>query len=386
MKPDDNELYFDHAATTPVRDEVLQQMLPYFRQHFGNPSSVHRLGQAARRALEEFRERVAAAVGAHPRGVVFTSGATEADNQAVLGVMAANPGGLVVSATEHPAVLNAAKRLADAGRQVQFVAPDASGRVQLEAVRDALEAQAAEGTALVAVMHVNNETGVVADPAAYAELAHEYGALFLSDAVQALGAERVSLQESGADMIALSAHKVYGPKGAGALVLRQGLELPPLLAGGAQERGARPGTHNLPAIAGMATAVELAVAEREPERARLGAVQRRFEQAVLRLPGVTLNAGGAQRGVKHSNLLLTGVDGETVLMLLDEAGLQVSAGSACAAGSLDPSHVLLAMGLSREQAKASVRFSFGRATTEDAARRAAELLQGVMQRGRLVSG
>lgn len=380
-----DELYFDHAATTPVSREVLEEMLPFFERQFGNPSSVHRLGQAARRALEEARERVAEALGADPRGVVFTSGATEADNQALFGALAERRGGLVVSATEHPAVLSAAKRAKDMGRDVSFVVPEASGAVPFGALREALEMQAgAEGTALVAVMHVNNETGVLTEPSAVAELAHEHGALYLCDAVQALGSEQVDLAASGADLLTVSAHKVYGPKGAGALLMRRGLELPPLLAGGEQERGRRPGTHNLPAIVGMAAAVELATSDAAQERERLAALQSAFERTALALPGVTLNGAGAERGVRHTNVAVDGVEGETLLMLLDEAGLRVSTGSACAAGSLDPSHVLLAMGLSREQAKASVRFSYGKLTTEETARRAAALLAGAVEQSRLV--
>ena len=377
------ELYFDHAATTPVDREVLEAMLPYFSQQFGNPSSVHSAGQAARRALEEAREQVAEAVGAHARGVIFTSGATEADHQALFGVLAMHGGGIVGSAAEHPAVLSAAKRMAAQGRVVSFVQPDPSGAVPLEAIREALEAQAAGGgTALVAVMYVNNETGVLTPPAAVADLAHEYGALFLCDAVQALGTEPVTLEGTGADLLTLSGHKVYGPKGVGALITRRDLELPPLLAGGEQERGHRPGTHGLPGIVGMAAAVQRAVTRMPDERARLSRVQQAFEKAALTLDGVSLNGAGTMRGVKHSNLAVRGVDGETVLMLLDEAGVQVSAGSACAAGSLDPSHVLLAMGLSREQAKASVRFSFGELTDESAAVEAAKLLGAAIERGR----
>lgn len=358
-------------------------MLPHLQADFGNPSSVHRLGQAARRALEEARERVADALGAPARSVVFTSGATEADNQAVYGVLASRPGGLVVSATEHPAVLNAARRAELQGRDVRYVQPLHDGSVPLEGIREALLAQAAgEGTALVAVMYVNNETGVLTPPAAVADLAHEYGALFLCDAVQALGTEPVTLEGTGADLLTLSGHKVYGPKGVGALITRRDLELPPLLAGGEQERGHRPGTHGLPGIVGMAAAVQRAVTRMPEERARLARVQQAFEKSALTLDGVSLNGAGTTRGVKHSNLAVRGVDGETVLMLLDEAGVQVSAGSACAAGSLDPSHVLLAMGLSREQAKASVRFSFGELTDESAAVEAAKLLGAAIERGR----
>ena len=376
-------VYLDHAATTPVDERVLEAMLPFLREEFGNPSSVHRLGQRARRALEEARERLAAAVGARPRDVVFTSGATEADNQALFGVMGSRPGGLVVGATEHPAVLTAAKRLAEAGRDVLFLAPRPDGALALEALAAALAEQATRGgTALVALMLVNNETGVLTDAAAVAELAHAHGALYLCDAVQGLGVEPVSLAATGADLLTLSAHKVNGPKGVGALVLREGLELPPLLAGGEQERGHRPGTHNLAAIAGFGVAAELAVAAQPAERERLARLQARFEAEASRLPGVSVNGAGAPRSVKHSNLRIEGADGETLLMLLDEAGVYASAGSACSAGSLDPSHVLLAMGLSRAQAKASLRFSFGRTTSEAEAIEGVRRLAGAVARSR----
>ena len=355
-------LYLDHAATTPIAEEVLGAMLPYLRSEFGNPSSVHRLGQAARKAIEGARESVADTLAVRPRQVVFTSGATEADNQALFSLMASRTGGLIVSAVEHAAVIAAAKRLQAAGRHVAFVAPDADGVVQLAAWEAALRAQALTGgTALVAGMLVNNESGVLTDAAALAELAHDHGALYLCDAVQGYGVEAFTLGSLGADVLTLSAHKIYGPKGVGALVMREGLEVAPLLAGGEQERGHRPGTHAVPAIVGFGVAATLAANGRAAERERLAAIQREFEAAALALPGVTLNAGAAPRSVKHTNLRVTGADGETLLMLLDEAGVYASAGSACAAGSVEPSHVLIAMGLGRAEAKASVRFSYGKA-------------------------
>lgn len=369
-------IYLDHAATTPLDEAVLEAMLPYLKEEFGNPSSVHRLGQSARRAVEGARERVAATVGVRPRQVVFTSGATEADNQAVFWAVGSRPGGLVVSAGEHAAVLAAARRLADQGRDVLFVPLAPDGTTPLEAWEAALLEQAGRGgTALVAGMLVNNETGVLLDAPALAELAHANGALFLCDAVQGYGVEELALEDLGADMITLSAHKVYGPKGAGALVMREGLEVAPFLAGGEQERGHRPGTHAVPAIVGFGAAAALAAERRAAERERMAALQRRFESAALALPGVSLNGEGAERSVKHTNLRVAGADGETLLMLLDEAGVYASAGSACAAGSVEPSHVLLAMGLSRSAAKASVRFSYGRAVdqamVDEAARRLA---------------
>lgn len=382
----DGSIYLDHAATTAVDDAVLAVMLPYLRSDFGNPSSVHRLGQSARRGVEAAREAVARTLDVRPRQVVFTSGATEADDQAVFSTLAERPGGLVVSAVEHAAVIAAARRLAAAGRDVTFVPPEPSGATSLAAWEGALAEQAGRGgTALVAGMLVNNETGALADAAAIGALAHRFGALYLCDAVQGYGLEEFTLASLGADLVTVSAHKVYGPKGAGALVMRDGLAVAPMLAGGEQERGHRPGTHAVPAIVGFGAAAALAAAGRAAERARLAELQRAFESVVLALPGVSLNGAGAVRSVKHTNVRVAGADGETLLMLLDEAGVYASAGSACAAGSVEPSHVLLAMGLDRGEAKASVRFSFGRAVGLEDVLEAARRLETAVERARAVA-
>lgn len=382
----DGSIYLDHAATTAVDDAVLAVMLPYLRSDFGNPSSVHRLGQSARRGVEAAREAVALTLDVRPRQVVFTSGATEADDQAVFSTLAERPGGLVVSAVEHAAVIAAARRLAAAGRDVTFVPPEPSGATSLAAWEGALAEQAGRGgTALVAGMLVNNETGALADAAAIGALAHRFGALYLCDAVQGYGLEEFTLAGLGADLVTVSAHKVYGPKGAGALVMRDGLAVAPMLAGGEQERGHRPGTHAVPAIVGFGAAAALAAAGRAAERARLAELQRAFESVVLALPGVSLNGAGAVRSVKHTNVRVAGADGETLLMLLDEAGVYASAGSACAAGSVEPSHVLLAMGLDRGEAKASVRFSFGRAVGLEDVLEAARRLETAVERARAVA-
>lgn len=382
----DGSIYLDHAATTAVDDAVLAAMLPYLRSDFGNPSSVHRLGQSARRGVEAAREAVARTLDVKPRQVVFTSGATEADDQAVFSTLAERPGGLVVSAVEHAAVIAAARRLAAAGRDVTFVPPEPSGATSLAAWEGALAEQAGRGgTALVAGMLVNNETGALADAAAIGALAHRFGALYLCDAVQGYGLEEFTLASLGADLVTVSAHKVYGPKGAGALVMRDGLAVAPMLAGGEQERGHRPGTHAVPAIVGFGAAAALAAAGRAAERARLAELQRAFESVVLALPGVSLNGADAERSVKHTNVRVAGADGETLLMLLDEAGVYASAGSACAAGSVEPSHVLLAMGLDRGEAKASVRFSFGRAVGLEDVLEAARRLETAVERARAVA-
>lgn len=355
------ELYFDHAATTPLAPEVLEAMLPWLRQQAANPSSVHRAGQRARRALEQSRDRVAASIGASSREIVFTSGATEADNLALRAVMGAAPGKrLITSRREHAAVLETARSLAASGVAVDFVEPNGAGEITPEAV----EALLSDDVALVALMLVNNETGVRTDIPAIAELAHGFGALVFSDAVQAFGCEPLDVARLGVDLLTLSGHKIYGPQGAGALYLRSPLVLAPLLTGGQQERGVRPGSHNLAAIVGFAEAASEAARGCHAEAERLSGLRDRLERGLLAVEGVRINGGAATRGPKHCNVTVSGVDGDTLRLLLDDLGVQVSAGSACAAGSLEASHVLLAMGLDAVSARASVRFSLGRANHE----------------------
>lgn len=356
-------LYLDHAATTPVAPRVLDAMLPYFTAHYGNASSIHRAGQRARKAIDYARLQLANTVNVLPRQVVFTSGATEALNHIVHSVLSSKPGGFITAATEHAVVTALAKQW-EPKRPVHVIAPEPSGEITLEALRAALTAQAANGgTALVMLMQVNNETGVITDTAAAAELAHEFGAYIAVDAVQALGVEPVRFTEHDYDFMALSAHKVYGPKGVGALVMRNDIGLTPYFVGGQQERGFRAGTVNVPAIVGFGEAAERAHDRQASERTRLQAIQQHFEHEVQNITGVHINGVGTTRSVKHSSVSVAGVDGETMLLMLDQAGLHISAGSACAAGSLEPSHVLLAMGVPPSQAKATFRFSFGDQTT-----------------------
>lgn len=376
-------IYLDHAATTPLRPDVLDAMLPYLREVHGNPSSLHASGRRARKAVEEARERVAAVMGVRPKQVVFTSGATEADNLAVLGLTATRAGGLLTSRLEHAAVLRAAERLAGAGRPVAYVGHGPGGAIGASEVERALAN--AERTALVALMLVNNETGVLLDAREVGEASRSAGALFFCDAVQGLGLEDVSLDALAADAASISAHKVGGPKGVGALVLGPGIEVEPLLAGGSQERGMRPGTHAVAAIVGMGAAVEAAAAERLELRRRMADLQSLLEGSLTSVPGVRVNGAEAQRSVKHVNVSVADVDGESLLMALDGAGVEVSAGSACAAGSLEPSHVLLALGQSPQAAKASVRFSLGRDTTEAEVREAAARFAAVVERCRAVT-
>lgn len=377
-------IYLDHAATTPLAPAARRALLTALDELPANPSSLHRDGQRARAAVEGARERVAAALGARPREVVFTGGATEADNHALRAVMRARPGArLVTSRLEHAAVLASARALEAEGHPVSWLEPDAHGAIVPEALAAALDAAraAGEAVALVALMAVNNETGVRTDIAAMSDLAHRAGALMFCDAVQAFGFEPLEVDALGVDLLAVSGHKVGGPKGVGALFVRSGLELAPLLHGGEQEGGLRAGTHNTAAIAGFGAAAEAAADWRERAR-RVGALRDRLEAHLRALPGVEVNGAGAPRGPKHCNARFHGVDGELLLMALDRAGVSASAGSACAAGSLEPSHVLLAMGLSPAAAKASVRFSLGEGLDEALVDAAAARIDAALERCR----
>jgi len=379
--PGDGVLDLDRAATTPLLPEVREAMLPWLGAAGANASAVHGGGRAARRALEDARERVAAAVGAAPSEVVFTSGATEADQLALLGVAAACPGGhLVVGRGEHPAVVRSAEQLEVRGHPVTWLAPGADGRLTPDAVRQALR----DDTLLVAAMRVNNETGAWNDVAAIASAVRGRAqrAGVLCDAVQALGLEPLGRDDLDADLLVVSAHKAGGPQGIGALVVRAGVELRAQAWGGSQERGRRAGTSPVALAVGFGVAAELAAAGAEPRGARVAAVRDRFEAAVLALPGVEPSLPpGTPRGPKHAHVVVPALrgDGETLLMNLDAEGVWASLGSACAAGSLEPSPVLLAMGWPPERARSAVRFSFGEDHTEaeadDAARRFARALR-----------
>jgi cysteine desulfurase len=368
----------DRAATTPVAEDVLAAMLPYFSERAGNPASVHAAGRSARRALEEARERVAAAVRATPRQVVFTSGATEALHLAVHGSLGPRAGAhAVTSRTEHAAVVEALRACEGRGHEVTWLRPDRDGVV----ARAAVEAALGPATALVALMRTNNETGVQHDLGPLRAALRARGVRVLVDAVQAFGYEPVDLETLGADMIALSSHKVGGPKGCGALVLGQDVVLEAQQRGGGQERGLRGGTVDVPAVVGFALAAERA-ADWQARAARVAALRDRFEAALLRLPGVHVNAARAPRGPKHANVRFDDVDGEVLLINLDTLGVLASAGSACAAGSIEPSHVLLAMGQAPAEARASIRFSFGDHLDEGVVDEAAHRVAAAVQRSR----
>jgi len=355
-------VYLDHNATTPLEPAVLAEMLPWLERQFGNPSSRHEYGRAARRAVDEARQRVAAAIGAHPTEVVFTSGGSEANNLFVKGAAAClKPGPLAVSAVEHPCVIKPAEQLARAGWQLTKVAVDGDGQVAGDAWQVALAAR----PKLLSVMRANNETGVLQDVAALAAAARGCGAWFHTDAVQALGKIPLSFRElnaAGVHAMTVSAHKIGGPKGAAALVLDKRVEIAPLIAGGGHERGLRSGTENVPAIVGFGVAAELAAARVEEDAARLVGLRGELEAGLVRF-GARLFGAGAGRLPNTSYFALSDIDGETLVGKLDRAGFAVASGAACSSANPEPSHVLSAMGVAPEIARGAVRVSLGRSTT-----------------------
>jgi cysteine desulfurase len=367
-----DRIYLDHNATTPVDPRVLEAMRPYLTEAFGNPSSLHWFGQQARAALDEARAQVAGLIGASPNEIVFTGSGTEADNMALRGVAAATrePRRTIVhSVLEHHAVLNTGKALAEEGWLVETVRAGQDGLVDLAD----LQAKVDEKTALVAVMLANNETGVVQPVAEVVRIAHAKGALVLCDAVQAAGKIPVDVRSLAVDLLALSAHKIYGPKGVGALFVRRGTRLRALLRGGSQERNRRAGTENVAGIAGLGRAAAMAGEDLASLTERLGGLRDRLEALLLEIPGARRNGDGP-RVPNTSNVSFEGIEAESLLMALDLMGLAVSTGAACAAGAVEPSHVLRGMGLPMERVQSSLRFSLGRATTAEEVERAAAMV------------
>ncbi len=355
-------IYFDYNATTPVDPRVLDAMLPYLSGPYGNASSVHRYGRAASDAIEAARVQVAALAGAEASELTFTSGATESNNLAIKGLTEnRKPTRVLYGATEHPAVLEAAESLVAHGWGVETIAVDRAGIVDWPS----FESQLARGPLrLAALMIANNETGVIQDTARAAQLVHASGALLHVDAVQAGGKLAFGFKESGADLMSLSAHKLYGPKGIGALLVKSHVELAIQLHGGGQERGLRGGTENLPAIVGFGVAAELAIAEREQRIGRWIALKARLEAGLRAMSGITIFGDGSPRLSNTVQFGVQGWEGEALLMALDRKGIAVSSGSACAAGTGEPSHVLIGMGWERDIAFSAIRVSLGLASTD----------------------
>ena len=356
-----NCIYADYAATTRLRDEALEAMLPWLREGYGNASSLYKLGREARKAVENARRTVANILSADKNEVFFNSGGTEGDNTALRGVMACAAGRHIVStAFEHHAVLHTLAALEKAGYTVTLVRPDKNGYVSPDGIRAALRPD----TALISVMTANNELGTIQPIREISRLAHEYGIALHPDAVQAAGHIPLNVQDLGVDILTLSAHKFGGPKGVGVIYIRRGTTCESYLTGGTQEHGTRAGTENVAGIVGLARALELSVAEMDGEARRLTALRQRLTAGVLKIPHVRENGGNGPRLPGIANFSFAAIEGEYIAMMLDNAGIAVSPGSACAAGSEEPSHVLTAIGLDRAAAKGGLRISLGRENTD----------------------
>ncbi len=380
-------IYLDHAATTPVRREVLEAMEPYFGSRFGNPSSMHRWGREARAALDAARERLARCLGAEPDELCFTSGGTEGDNFAILATFHARRKegrtAVVTSPIEHKAILGAVHQAAREGAEERILDVHRDGLVD----RDSFDANVRDDVAVCSVMWVNNEIGVVQPIEELAPRAKERGVVFHTDAVQAFGKVPLDARKVPFDILTISGHKIGAPKGIGAIFIRRGTPFEPLLYGGAQNRGVRPGTENVAAAVGLATAAELAIEEREEEARRLGELRDRLEAALLeRIPDAVVNGKGAPRAPHVLNISVPGTDSESLLLALDLAGVACSSGSACQSGSVDPSHVLTAIGVPRELAVAAVRMSLGPLTTPEGVERVASLFPALITKARRLSG
>jgi len=377
-------IYFDHNATTPLAPEVLETVVSCLGQIYGNASSIHYFGQAAKQRLECARRQLAGLIQADPREVVFTSGGTESDNMAVLGVARARAGPrhVITTAIEHPAVLAACAQLEREGVEVTRLRAGTAGVVDPAEIRTALRPE----TVLVSVMHANNELGTIQPIAEIARITREAGVPLHVDGVQALGKIPVDVKDLGVDLYSMSAHKLYAPKGVGALYVRKGTRLAPLSFGGHHERDRRPGTENVPGIAGFGTAAELAARHLTVEAERIAGLRDRLEAAVLdRIPQTGINAARHGRTPNTANIYFDGIDGEALVIALDLGGFAVSTGSACSSGAITPSHVLTAIGLRAERARASIRFSLGASNTEEEVDALVEALEASVNHLRRIS-
>jgi cysteine desulfurase len=375
-------VYLDYNATTPMAPEVLEAMLPYFSERFANASSIHSQGQRARMAVEDARDSVARLIGAKPAEIVFTSGGTEADNLAIFGTVAAaaeksaarkanekektgravaGPGHVITSAIEHSAVRSACQKLERDGIDVTYVPVGADGIVDPEEIRRALRPE----TVLISIMHANNELGTIQPIEAIAEIAREAGVTFHTDAVQSAGKLPLDVKRLGVDLLSLSAHKIYGPKGTGALYVKSGTQLHPMFYGGSHERGKRPGTENVPGIVGLGRAAESARALLDESTKRIAAMRNRFEETILEtIPDCAVNGNREKRVANTTNITFDGAEAESLVIALDLRGVACATGAACSSGAVEPSHVLLAISRTPEEGRSSIRFSLGRDTVD----------------------
>lgn len=378
-------IYLDHAATTYTRKEVLEEMLPFFTEQYGNPSSIHKFGRDVKKNIDIARERVAKALGALPEEIYFTAGGSEADNWAIKGAAYAyrNKGNhIITTSIEHHAVLHTCEYLEKEGFEVTYLPVDQYGLVSVEDVKNAIT----DKTILISIMYANNEIGTIQPIAEIGKLAKEKGICFHTDAVQAVGSIKIDVKEQNIDMLSLSAHKFYGPKGVGALYVRKGVKLVNFVHGGAQERGKRAGTENTPGIIGLGKAIELATANLEEHNRRIQSLRDKLIKGVMeKIPYTRLNGHPEKRLPNNANFSFEFIEGESLLLNLDMKGIAGSSGSACTSGSLDPSHVLLAIGLSHEIAHGSLRLTFGEVNTEEDVDYVLEVLPEIVERLRQMS-
>lgn len=378
-------IYFDHAATTPVDKRVLEKMLPYFTNTFGNPNSQHVFGRESVKAVDEARDTIAKIINAKPSEVYFTSGGTESDNWALRGVANAykeKGKHLIISPIEHAAMLSTAKALKKDGFEVSFMKVDSEGFVDLEHLRTIIRPD----TIFVGCMLANNEVGTIEPIKEIAKIAHSVGAVMFTDAVQAAGVLKTDVKELGVDMMSMSSHKIYGPKGVGALYIRNGLKVQSIITGGHQERMKRGGTTNVPAVVGFSEAFKIADREREQNFEYVSALRDRFIEKVLKeVPFTKLNGPRKNRLPANADFSFEFIEGESILFSLDLAGIAVSSGSACSSGSLEPSHVLLALGVDEALAHGSIRFSFGKHNTVEEVDYAVQTIKEAVERLRAMS-
>ena len=378
-------IYFDHAATTPVKPEVVEAMLPYFTEKFGNASSVYSIGRESKKAIEEARDQVAMALGAQSREIFFTGSGTEADNWAIKGFAYTNKAKgnhIITTAIEHHAVLHTCQYLESEGFEVTYLPVDENGLVSPEQVRDAIK----PNTILITVMFANNEIGTIQPIAEIGKIAREKGVCFHTDAVQAIGNVRINVVDMNIDMLSLSSHKFYGPKGVGALYVRKGMKVTSYLHGGAQERGRRASTENIAGIVGLGRAIQIANNNLDEHNKKvLELRERAINEITNKIPFVKLNGHRESRLPGNVNFSFEFIEGESLLLMLDMKGIAASSGSACTSGSLDPSHVLLAIGLPHEIAHGSLRLTFGEYNSHEDIDYLMEVLPGIVERLREMS-
>ncbi len=362
---DRKTIYFDHAATTPVSSEVLEKMLPYLKGNFGNPSSIYFLGRESKKAIEEAREKVANAIGANPREIFFTGSGTEADNWAIKGVAYSNRNKgnhIITTSIEHHAVLHACRYLESDGFEVTYLPVDENGLLSPEDVLKEIK----PGTILISVMFANNEIGTIQPIKEIGKIAKDRGIIFHTDAVQAVGSVPIDVNDLNVDLLSMSAHKLYGPKGVGALYIRKGVKISSFIHGGAQERGRRASTENVAGIVGLGEAIKIATENMEENNKKLMSLRdRTIEEVLEKIPYTRLNGDRYKRLPGNVNFSFEFIEGESLLLMLDMKGIAASSGSACTSGSLDPSHVLLAIGLPHEIAHGSLRITFGKDNTHE---------------------